>query len=164
MMLGDRAEEQMTLFKEIMFKKLTVREAEAIGRRIAYDKIRKKGATLDPETQEMEEKLTESLGTRVSIEKRENGGKILIDFFSNDDLHGILDLLKSNKVKSGTEMMDKHIELNPEPPKNENIPEYVRDPSLAEMTVENLDDRTPEEKKQDDNTEEEIYSIKNFSI
>jgi ParB family chromosome partitioning protein len=163
MMLGDRADEQMTLFKEIMFKRLTVREAEAISRRIAYDKIRKKGATLDPETQELEERLTETLGTRVSIEKRENGGKILIDFFSPEDLHSILDLIKGNK-KSGTEMLDKHIEKNPVPPKNEDIPDYVRDPKIAEMTVEDLDDRTPEEKKQEENTEEDIYSIKNFSI
>lgn len=167
MMLGDRPEEQQTLFKEIMFKKLTVREAEAIGRRIAYDKIRKKGAVLDPETQEMEEKLTETLGTRVSIEKRENGGKILIDYFSNEDLRSILELLKSNQTKSPTALLDKHIEANPVPPKNNHIPEYVRDPKIAEMTVDdvkNLDDRTPEEIKKDDNTEEEIYSIKNFSI
>src|SRR3990167_4622090 len=111
MMLGDRAEEQATLFKEIMFRKLTVREAEAIGRRIAYDKTRKKGATLDPETQELEEKLTETLGTRVSIEKKLSGGKVVIDFFSRDDLHGILTLLQSNKqAKSTTEMLEKHIE------------------------------------------------------
>ena len=167
MMLGDRAEEQLTLFKEIMFRKLTVREAEAIGRRIAYDKIRKKGATLDPETQEMEEKLTETLGTRVSIEKRENGGKILIDFFSADDLRGILELLKSNKTKSPTEMLDKHIEINPIPPRSEFIPNYIQDSSAVEMTIEdmtNLDDRTPEQKKEEENTEDEIYSIENFSI
>jgi ParB family chromosome partitioning protein len=167
MMLNDRPEEQTTLFKEIMFKKLTVREAEAIGRRIAYDKIRKKGATLDPETQEIEEKLTETLGTRVSIEKRENGGKILIDFFSKDDLREILELIKTNKIKSPTERLDKHIEANPIPPTNEFIPKYVNDPKIAEMTIEdvnNLDDRTPQEVKHDDNTEEEIYSIKNFSI
>jgi ParB family transcriptional regulator, chromosome partitioning protein len=167
MMLGDRPEEQKTLFKEIMFKKLTVREAESIGRRIAYDKIRKKGAILDPETQEMEEKLTETLGTRVSIERRENGGKIMIDYFSSEDLHSILELFKSNPPKSPTAMMDKHIEANPIPPKNDNIPNYVNDPKIAEMTIEDikdLDDRTPEEIKKDDNTEEEIYSIKNFSI
>ncbi len=164
MMLGDRPEEQNTLFKEIMYKKLTVREAEAIGRRIAYDKIKKKGATLDPETQEMEEKLTETLGTRVSIEKRENGGKILIDFFSNDDLQTILELLNKNKASSPTEMLDKHIQANPVPPVNPNIPEYVQDSTASEITVEDLDDRTPEEKKKDDNTEEDIYSIKNFSI
>ena len=167
MMLGDRPDEQTTLFKEIMFRRLTVREAEAISRRIAYDKIRKKGATLDPETQELEEKLTETLGTRVSIEKRENGGKILIDFFTNDDLRTILDLLKSNQSKSPTEMMDRHIESNPVPPINENIPNYIRIPDIAEITIEdvnNLDDRTPEQVKNDDNTEDEIYSIKNFSI
>jgi len=164
MMLGDRMDEQNTLFKEILFKRLTVREAEAISRRIAYDKIRKKGATLDPETQEMEEKLTETLGTRVSIEKRENGGKILIDFFSVDDLRGILELIKSNQKKSGTEMLDRHIELNPVAPINTDIPNYVRDEKLADMTIEDLDDRTPLEVKQNDNSEDEIYSIKNFSI
>jgi ParB family transcriptional regulator, chromosome partitioning protein len=149
MMLGDRPEEQDTLFKEILWKKLTVRETEAIGRRIAYDKIRKKGATLDPETQEMEEKLTETLGTRVSIEKRENGGKILIDFFTNDDLHQILELIKSNQKKQGTEMLNKHIE------QSENGSDDVR----------NLDDRSEEEKFRDENSsDEELYSIKNFSI
>lgn len=168
MMLGDRPDEQQTLFKEIMYKKLTVRETEAIGRRIAYDKIKKKGATLDPETQEMEERLTETLGTRVSIEKRENGGKILIDFFSDDDLHQILELIKSNQKKSGTEMLERHIEKNPVPPKNENIPNYVNDSTAVDITLENvknLDDRTPLEKKHDeDSTDEELYSIKNFSI
>ncbi len=149
MMLGDRQDEQMTLFKEIMYKKLTVRETEAIGRRIAYDKIRKKGAVLDPVTQEMEEKLTETLGTRVSIEKRENGGKILIDFFSNDDLQQILDLIKSNQRKTGTEMLDKHIE------------EVAKS---AEEVATELDDRTPEQKKEDENLDDEMYSIKNFSI
>ncbi|KKR64710.1 MAG: hypothetical protein UU06_C0044G0007 [Parcubacteria group bacterium GW2011_GWB1_40_5] len=64
-------------------------------------------------------------------------------------------------------MLDRHIEKNPVPPKNEFTPEYVRDEKLAEMTIEdlnNLDDRTPEEKKEGENSEEEIYSIKNFSI
>jgi hypothetical protein len=91
LMLGDRPEEQMTLFKEITFKKMSVREAEGIARRIAYDRVRKH--TLDPEMVEMEEKLTEVLGTRVRIDKRDVGGKITIDFFSNDDIRFILDAL-----------------------------------------------------------------------
>ncbi len=173
MTLGDRPEEQVTLFKEIMYRKLTVREAEALGRRVAYDKVRNKIYILDPETQELEEKLTETLGTRVLIEKKENGGKITIDFFSQEDLKNILDLIKSNKPKSPTEMLDRHIENNPIPPKNHNIPDYVRDPHIAEMTMEdvegekeNLDDRTPEQIKEEENTsvDDNIYSIKNFSI
>ncbi len=61
-------------------------------------------------------------------------------------------------------MLERHIITNPIPPVNTDIPNYVRDPELAEMTIEDLDDRTPEEVKKDDNSEEEIYSIKNFSI
>ncbi|MEI6843141.1 MAG: ParB/RepB/Spo0J family partition protein [bacterium] len=185
MTLADRPEEQMTLFKEIMFKKLTVREAESIARRIAYDKTHKKGFTLDIETQEMEEKLTETLGTRVSIEKKEHGGKIMIDFFSQDDLNSILELIKSNKPKSPTEMLDKFIEKNPEPPVNESImklpryknalakndtatsPEKSENTDQTESEPESLDDRSPEEIKKEENTDiddGEMYSIKNFSI
>ncbi|MFA7216734.1 MAG: ParB/RepB/Spo0J family partition protein [Candidatus Paceibacterota bacterium] len=171
MTLNDRPEEQSTLFKEILFKRLTVREAEAIARKIAYEKIRKKEYLLDPETQEIEERLTETLGTRVSIEKKENGGKLTIDFFSNEDLKNILELIKANKTKSPTEMLDKHIQENPEPPKNYNIPEYVHNPDLdkimnGEEDFLDLDDRTPEQKKEaeDSNPDEDLYSIKNFSI
>lgn len=90
MMLGDRKEEQGTLYKEIIMKKLTVREAEQIARHIAHDKIRKKTAP-DPEMDRIEKEFAESLGTRVSIERKQVGGKLVIDFFSSDDLRAILD-------------------------------------------------------------------------
>jgi len=91
MMLSDRKDEQSTLFKEIIFKKLTVREAEQIARHIAFDKIRKK-MPVDPEMEKLEKELAESLGTRVSIERRQvGGGKVVIDFFSSDDLRAILE-------------------------------------------------------------------------
>ncbi len=168
MMLGDRPDEQNTLFKEILFRRLTVREAEALARRVAYDKIRKKGAYLDPETQEMEEKLTESLGTRVSIERREKGGKIMIDFFSPDDLHEILALIESNKkASSPTEKLDKHIAENPIPPVNPDIFPVIQDDTATKLTlddVKNLDDRPAKEIKAEENSDDEMYSIKNFSI
>ena len=147
--LTDRPEEQNTLFKEIMFKKLTVREAEAIARRIAFERARKHDTVeLDPETQEMEEALTETLGTRVMIEKRENGGKITIDFFSQDDLKSILNLIKSNP-NSNIESSENKL---------------VEDEASPEEKA-NLDDRTPEEIKIAENTEDEnLYSIKDFSI
>ncbi len=96
LMLIDRKEEQMVLFKEIMQKKMTVREAEGIARRIAYDKVRKKDHFFSPEIVELEERLTEALGTRVQIEAREAGGKIHIDYFNDGDLRNILELIKKN--------------------------------------------------------------------
>jgi len=89
MMLADRPEEQETLFREIQLKKMTVRDAERVARRIAYDRVRKKA--LDPEMVELEERFTEKLGTRVRIDKKEVGGKLTIDFFSDTDLQSLYD-------------------------------------------------------------------------
>ncbi len=99
MMLSDRREEQTTLYKEIMFKKLTVREAEQIARHIAIEKTRKK-LPFDPEIERIEKSLAESLGTRVSIERRQvGGGKLVIDFFSSEDLRLLLDKVNSAKIE-----------------------------------------------------------------
>lgn len=106
LMLSDRPEEQMVLFKEIVLKKLTVRAAEKIARRVAYDKVRKKERTIDPHTVEVEEEISESLGTRVHIERKAVGGKIEIDFFSEEDLAHILRILKDKEIEGGPKSVD----------------------------------------------------------
>lgn len=159
LMLTDRPEEQTVLFKEIVFKKMTVRDAEKAARRIAYDRVRKKEYLIDPEIAEMEEKLQESLGTRVHIEKKENGGYITIDFFTNEDLYTILGIIKNNEIRNPTEMLDKFIS-NTQTEKNDSLEQEKQD---EEDDIHLIDDRTDEEVKK---TEEDIdlYNIKNFSI
>lgn len=110
LMLADRPEEQTVLFKEVLYKKLTVRETEAIARKVAYERIRKKELFQDPELVELEEKFTERLGTRVRIERKEHGGKMVIDFFSNEDLRGIWEIVEKARTQSTTALMDKFIE------------------------------------------------------
>ncbi len=100
MMLADRPDEQQTLFREIMLKRLTVRDTESIARRIAYDKVRKKEYIYAPEILEMERELTEALGTRVAIEPKEHGGKLSIDFFNEDDLRVIFVALQARLAAS----------------------------------------------------------------
>lgn len=97
LMLSDRPDDQNNLFAEMMVRKMTVREAEGIARRIAFDKVRKKEKFHDPDIVDMEGRLAESLGTRVQIEKREVGGKITIDFFSYEELQNILKRLEEEK-------------------------------------------------------------------
>jgi len=144
LMLADHPEEQLVLFKEILFKKITVREAERLARKIAYDRVRKKEFMPDPEITELEEEFQEKLGTRVHIEKKELGGQIKIDYFSTEDLREILDLInKGGSEKIGTEMLEKHIE---------------KSGGVEDAPV---DDRSKEEKKEDDT---ELYNISNFSV
>lgn len=93
LMLQDRPDEQRTLFHEILTRHLTVRDAEQVARRVATERTRK--TDLTPELLLLERELTESLGTRVRIEKKEQGGKVLIDFFSVDDLAAIRAILSA---------------------------------------------------------------------
>lgn len=154
LMLADKPEEQIVFFKEIMFKKMTVREAERLSRKIATDRVRKKEYMPDPEIQAMEEKLQETLGTRVHIERGEVGGHIKIDFFSNDDLETILGIIKSeNTVKEDSPqvtMLDKFIDSLPPEEKE-----------FSSMSIE--DDRSKDEIKKDEE-DTDLYNIKNFSL
>jgi ParB family chromosome partitioning protein len=158
LMLTDRPDEQMTLFKEIMFKKLTVREAEAISRKIAYDRVRKKERAFDPELVALEEKFKQSLGTRVHIERKDTGGKLTIDFFSADDLRDILERVSATGITMGAaaDKMEGHIQKMA--------------PAEDAVTVA-VDDRSKEEIEKDDTSEsdtdasgDDLYSMKNFVV
>ncbi len=143
LMLADRKDEQMTLFKEIMYKKLSVREAESISRKIAVDKVRKKDFGVDPEIMDLESRLTEKLGTRVSIERKEYGGRVYIDFFSKDDVRNLLSLISSGKLSSAD--LANMAKQEPAPTENGNP----------------IDDVPKSEKDLDD---PDLYSLSNFSV
>ena len=181
LMLIDRPEEQMTLFKEMLIRKMTVREAESIARKIAFEKIRKKSTFVTPDVIEMESNLAEALGTRVSIDPKEKGGKIQIDYFSYDELMGIVRLLKNaSKDKTHQGMFDKIREDGIIPTSytenilenkiaitdvaietNDNLPtEYIEDNNSLM-----IDDRSKDEKEEMNNKDDnDIYNIKNFSL
>ncbi|MCA9362530.1 ParB/RepB/Spo0J family partition protein, partial [Candidatus Kaiserbacteria bacterium] len=100
LMLTDRPEEQEVVYKEILLKKLSVREVERIVRKIATDKVRKKNlGEFDANLIEFEKKFTETLGTRVQIQKTDFGGKLTIDYFSEDDLENILLRIKEEAAE-----------------------------------------------------------------
>lgn len=157
LMLVDRPEEQTTLFKEIMIKRLTVREAEGIARRIAYDKVRKKDRVIAPEIVEIEEELTEKLGTRVHIERKTIGGKITIDFFSSDDLQNLINLINNGADNTSTlypkAIINEAVLSTDDTNGNTDTIEAV---SIAESF------EPQEEPKKEEG--EDLYNIKGFSI
>ena len=154
LMLKDRPQEQMTLFKEIVYKKLSVEASAKIARRIAYDKVRKKDLMVDPELVEFEETLAESLGTRVQIEKKKMGGTVVIDFFTNDDIKKIIDILKNETV----EKRDPNEAMNNF---EKNNPDYIRKDREG-MT--NQNDDTFASTQSEEESDEELYSLRDFSL
>jgi len=152
LMLADHPEEQIVLFKEILYKKITVREAEKLARKIAYDRVRKKEFMPDPEIIELEEEFQEKLGTRVHIDRKELGGQIKIDFFSTEDLRTILDLINKTSIeKKPEEMLENYINKN-----SQNINQNTE--TINEIPI---DDRSKEEIEKDDS---DLYNISNFSV
>jgi ParB family chromosome partitioning protein len=163
LMLADHPEEQMVLFKEILYKKITVREAERLARKIAYDRVRKKEFMPDPEIVELEEEFQDKLGTRVHIDRKELGGQIKIDFFSTEDLRAILDLInKSTVEKKPGEMLENYITRNTEAKIEDSIPEEV---PLDDRLKEELEEPVHSEKTPEASVDDaKLYDISNFSV
>lgn len=81
--------EQIKIFKKILKYNLTVQalydQAKKDLGRVKLDKA------ADPVLASWEEKLSKSLGSKVSIHKRGERGQIKIDFYSHEELKNILD-------------------------------------------------------------------------
>ena len=90
---------QEQLAREIIERKLSVRETEKLAKQISSGKKRKKE---DEEEKELDmylidiaRKLTARLNTKVLIRQGSRGkGKILIDYYSNEDLEKIIGKLR----------------------------------------------------------------------
>lgn len=167
MMLSSRPEEQLVLFKEILFKKVTVREAERIARRIATEKVRNKEYLVDPEITDLENKLRDALGTRVHIEKKNVGGKITIDYFSDEDLSTLLSLIETKKgevnmmarFESGLHKNEETSVVGTE----EVAISSEESKDISEENIEFLDDRSKDEIAQSE-TDTDLYNINKFSL
>ncbi len=91
-------EQQYTIAQKIFDEKLSVRDVEKLVKNLNKpEKVRK--TVLEDERlaviyQSLEEKLRQALGTKATITSKGNGaGKIELDFYDNDDLDRLIDLL-----------------------------------------------------------------------
>ena len=88
----------MKLFKIIIDKDLSVRATEAIatGKSTKRSKsTSKKSPGTTSQIRSIENELITVLGTKVRLHYSKKGGKIEIQFYSDDDLDRVLDLLRS---------------------------------------------------------------------
>lgn len=88
-------ESQRELFLKITTGNLTVRGADFTARTLAGSsraRVRRKrgGEALDPDARALLRALEEVFGTRVLLEKKGEHGKIIVEFFSDEELEGIL--------------------------------------------------------------------------
>lgn len=89
--------EQKRFFDLVIKKGLSVRELEDLVRSGTKDSARraKPQKTRDYELVALEEQLQNALGTKVSIQSRKKKGKIVIEYYSLDDLDRIIAKIRS---------------------------------------------------------------------
>ncbi len=96
------AEEQVYLAHKIFDEKMSVREVEKFVQKMHTEKKQKKVPENNFVYQEIEEKMKEILGTKVIVRHHKSSrGKIEIEYYSNEDLDRIFEMIQS--IPSQTE-------------------------------------------------------------
>ena len=94
LMLDPEPDKQQQLFREMQEGPMSVRAAELAARALGGAKVQKrsklKNAPVDPDLQSLRERLEELFGTKVSLSRRGERGRIIVEFYSDEELQGIM--------------------------------------------------------------------------
>ena len=94
LMIEDRTR-QVALCQETIAKGFSVRQLEGVAATWAPARKRK-AHRIDPEMAALEDELRLAFGTKVSVKTRKKGGRIVIEYFSSEELTRLLQLLKAS--------------------------------------------------------------------
>ena len=90
----DQADEQRGVWEAILRQGLNVRQTEEMVRRLVADpKPNCVGSPPSPETKALENRFRERLGTKVQLFRSKRGGRLVIHFYSEEDLQTLYDLM-----------------------------------------------------------------------
>ena len=85
---------QVQAAREVVHKRLSVRDTENLVRRLQQAKKKKGSRRVDPDILSLQNRLGETLGARVRIQHQASGkGKLVISYNNSDEFEGILDRL-----------------------------------------------------------------------
>lgn len=89
---GGRA--AVEVLREIIKRSLSVRQTEELVRRIVEEPApRAKPREKSPQLEALEDQFRRALGTKVSLSQGKKGGRLVIYFYSDEELQAIYDLL-----------------------------------------------------------------------
>ena len=89
-------EQQLTVADTVIQQRLSVRQTEQLVRRYLSGKRKKKRKSVprDADLHQLEEELSQLLAATVSLEHSGQGGRVVIEYNSLDELEGILERLR----------------------------------------------------------------------
>ncbi len=94
---AESASQQEAVWKEIISKGLSVRQAESLIKKLKSQKNKPKKPAFSTDEnyfKSITEDLSRRFGTKVQIKRKGRKGKVEIEFYGNEDLGRLIDLLK----------------------------------------------------------------------
>ena len=87
--------QRLLLLERVLADRLSVRDTEALAREMNAPSARTHAAeaVTDPDVERLEDAFRQALGTRVRLLKGRRGGRLVIHFFSDDELQGIYEAI-----------------------------------------------------------------------
>jgi len=97
----ENSAQQLAAWRAVVKKELSVRETEDLIRTLKDEKKKPKVARKNSEDRHLmslADDLSRHFGTKITIKKRGQRGKVEIEFYSNDDLDRLIERLRQTKI------------------------------------------------------------------
>ena len=94
MLALDGPDGQRNVWKAVLGRGLNVRQTEEMVRRLtAGPRPKRLEQPPSPETKALEDRFREALGTKVQLFRSRHGGRLIIHFYSEEDLQALYELM-----------------------------------------------------------------------
>jgi ParB family chromosome partitioning protein len=84
---------RLRLLERVLEEHLSVRDTEARAREMNTSRVTTAESPADPDVERLEDAFRQALGTRVRLLRGRNGGRLVIHFFSEEELQGLYEAI-----------------------------------------------------------------------
>jgi ParB family chromosome partitioning protein len=93
-LMAEGEDARLQVLGRVVAQHLSVRETEALARRMNEAPAESEPVRVaDPDVERLEDAFRQALGTRVRLVKGRRGGRLVITFFSDDELQGLYEAI-----------------------------------------------------------------------
>ena len=99
-LMANAEQARLRVLERVLEQKLSVRDTESLARKMNEPATPPNAPDrLDPDLERLEDAFRQALGTRVRLVKGRRGGRLIITFFSDDELLGIYEAITRGSAR-----------------------------------------------------------------
>jgi ParB family chromosome partitioning protein len=92
-LMADGESRRLRVLDQVLADHLSVRDTEALARDLNTRRVRLAETPPDPDLERLEDAFRQALGTRVRVLRGRLGGRLVIHFFSDEELQGLYEAI-----------------------------------------------------------------------